>query len=240
MQWTDPGIVLSARRHGESAAIVELLTEAHGRHAGLVRGGAGKRLAAVLQPGNRVSATWRGRLPEHLGQLSLEPAGATAAGLLDAAGPLAGLASAVALLRVALPEREPHPRLFAAFGDLAAALAADADWPMAYVRFELLLLAELGFGLDLTRCAATGSTEDLTHVSPVSGRAVSAAAARAYRDRLLPLPAFLLGSQAASADAAAIADGLALTGHFLNRHALAPQARAEPAARRRFAARFSR
>ena len=240
MQWTDEGIVLAAHRHGETSAVVSLLTRQHGRHAGLVRGGGGKRLSGVLQPGNRVAAVWRGRLSEHLGQLGVELTGATAAPLLEAAGPLAALAAVTALLQTLLPEREPHPRLHAELAELLAALAGEAEWAAAYVRFELLLLAELGYGLDLARCAVTGGTDDLAYVSPATGRAVASGAAGAYRDRLLPLPGFLLGRQAAPAGPGEIAAGLALTGYFLKRHVLAPHQRVEPAARTRLLARFSR
>lgn len=215
--WIDDAILLSARRHGESSVIVALLTRAHGRHAGLVRGGAGKAARGVLQPGNRVHATWTARLEEHLGHLTCDLLTAHAAAVLDDPGRLAALSAACAVTEAAVPEREPVPGLFAAWEALLAGLGGD-DWAGAYVRWELALLADLGYGLDLSRCAATGVSSDLVYVSPKSGCAVSAAAGAPYRDKLLPLPAFLLnGAPALPAEAAA---GLRLTGYFLRRHAL--------------------
>ena len=256
MDWTDEGIVLSARRHGEAAAIASLLTRAHGRHAGLVHGGWGKRGRALLQPGNAVHARWRARLSEHLGTFTLEPILTSAARLFNEPLRLAALASACALADAALPERERHPAVHDALVELLAALAQDAPgWPETYVRWEVRLLADLGFGLDLKRCAATGTEADLAFVSPRTGRAVSTAAAGPWRERLLPLPAFLAGAEGQSAAGAratpgskspgarahiteieSIAEGLALTAHFLERHVFAPHGRTLPAARRRLAA----
>jgi DNA repair protein RecO (recombination protein O) len=224
IEWSDEGIVLSARRHGESAAIVSLLTRGHGRHVGLVRGGAGRRARGLYEPGNRVTAAWRARLAEHLGHYACELAESRAALLLDDAARLAGLAAATALVDAALPEREPHARLFEGLDGFIARLCDGAGWPAAYVRFELDLLADLGFGLDLARCAVTGSADDLTYVSPKSGRAVSAAAAAPYRDRLLPLPRFLTSSATDTAvPSADILAGLRLTGFFLEQHAFSHQ-----------------
>jgi DNA repair protein RecO (recombination protein O) len=227
IEWTDDAIVLSARRHGESAAIVSLLTRAHGRHAGLVPGGAGRRARGVYEPGNRVSASWRARLSEHLGHYACELAESRAAGLLDDALRLAGLSAATALVDAALPEREPHARLFDSLDGLIARLCVaplGAAWAAYYVRFELDLLAELGFGLDLGRCAATGRSDDLAFVSPKTGRAVSAAAAAPYRDRLLPLPVFLThGADAAAVPVEILLSGFRLTGFFLDRHVFAHQ-----------------
>jgi DNA repair protein RecO (recombination protein O) len=237
MEWTDRGFVLSARRHGESAVIVQLLTEAHGRHAGLVRGGAGTRARGVYQPGNLVSARWRARLAEHLGSLACELDAGHAARFLDQPGRLAALSAAASLVEAALPERLAYPAIFAGFAALIDALGGDG-WAAETVRFELALLAALGYGLDLGACAATGAREGLAFVSPKSGRAVSAAAGAPYRDRLLSLPAFLLGD-ALAADAAAIAAGFALTGYFLEQHVFAPQGGRLPAARRRLAAQFA-
>lgn len=236
MDWTDEGIVLSARRHGEAAAIASLLTRAHGRHAGLVRGGWGKRGRALLQPGNAVHARWRARLSEHLGAFVVEPGRMAAARLFNDPLRLAALASACALADAALPEREPHPAVYAALVELLASLTQETpDWPESYVRWEVRLLADLGFGLDLARCAATGTEADLAFVSPKTGRAVSAGAAGPWRDRLLPLPAFLAGeSEATGADT--VAQGLTLTAHFLEQHVFAPHGRELPAARRRLAA----
>jgi DNA repair protein RecO (recombination protein O) len=228
IEWVDNAIVLSARRHGETAAIVSLLTRAHGRHAGLVHGGAGRRARGVYEPGNRVAASWRARLSEHLGHFACELVASRAAALLDDAPRLAALTAATALVDAALPEREPHVRLFDSLDRLIARLcgtAADLAWPGQYVRFELDLLADLGFGLDLSRCAATGREEDLAYVSPKTGRAVSAAAAEPYRDRLLPLPGFLTSRDdaAAAAGGDGILTGLRLTGFFLDQHVFAHQ-----------------
>ncbi len=230
MQWSDEGFVLSVRRHGETSAIVNLLTRNHGRHVGLVRGGASSRQRGTLQPGNLVAATWRARLEEHLGGFTIEPIRALAAGLLDRPGPLAALISVCALVEASLPEREEHPQLFEDMSSLMASLEG-ADWRVAYARWELSLLAEVGFGLDLSACAATGVNDNLTYVSPKSVRAVSASAGEPYRDRLLPLPRFLLGD--AAADPEDLAAGLHLTGYFIERHILAPHGRPMPDARAR-------
>ena len=232
MDWSDHGIVLSARKHGESAAIVTLLTGLHGRHAGLVRGGAGRRARGVYQPGNRVDATWRARLAEHLGTYSCELSRAHAADHLHHPLRLLALAAACAILDAGLPEREPHPVLFERLDALLEGLGADG-WAADYVRWEVLLLSELGFGLDLSACAATGATDDLIYVSPRTGRAVSQAAGAPYRDRLLALPSFLAGQIGAPPGASDIYDGLKLTGHFLDAHVFAPDDRALPAVRTR-------
>ena len=239
MRWSDEGFVLSARRLGESGAVVHLLTRERGRHAGLVRGGAGRRLSAVLQPGNEVRAEWRGRLEDQLGTLSVEPARARAAALMGDPARLAALAAACAVAEAVLPEREAHPAVYEGLAALLDALDGSPAWAAGYVRWELALLAELGYGLDLARCAATGTAEDLAYVSPRSGQAVSRAAAEPWRDRLLPLPAFLLGAQA-GAEAADLRDGLALTGFFLERRVLAPHGKAEPKARTRLIELMSR
>lgn len=224
MDWRDDGFVLATRRHGESAMIVELLTREHGRHAGLVRGGQSPRRRALLQPGNAVSAFWRGRLAEHLGTLDCELTEAHAARLLDDPDRLAALNSAVALLVAAVPEREPHADLFASFAVLLAAITpaqrSPADWAQTYVAWECNLLAALGFGLDLERCAASGTNQDLAYVSPRSGRAVSREAGQPYHDRLLLLPAFLWRDSPAGPDD--IVTGLILTRHFLLHHVLEP------------------
>jgi DNA repair protein RecO (recombination protein O) len=236
MQWSDAGFVVGSRWHGESGLIVELLTREHGRHLGLVRGGQPPRLRAVLQPGNEVAATWRGRLAEHLGTIACELVCPHAARLLADAERLAGLASAAALVSVTLPEREPHADVFAAFASLLDALDSSDDWPAHYVGWELALLAALGFGLDLSRCAVTGASNGLAYVSPRTGRAVSRQAGQPYHDKLLSLPEFL--SRETPADTGQIAAGLRLTGYFLERHVLRPQDRSLPAARARLAARF--
>lgn len=249
IEWTDVGIVLASRRHGENAAIVSLLTQSHGRQVGLVPGGAGRRARGLYEPGNRVQATWRARLSEHLGHFACELLESRAARLLDDATRLAALTSAAAVLEAALPEREPHRRLYDRLDGLVENLCdavADRSWPALYVRFELELLAELGFGLDLSRCAATGQCDDLAYVSPKTGRAVSAAAGAPYRDRLLALPAFLRNDSVADlpVGAAEIQAGLALTGFFLDRHVLSHRAaqgagqRSLPAARERLVSRL--
>ncbi|HUN50408.1 MAG TPA: DNA repair protein RecO [Candidatus Sulfotelmatobacter sp.] len=241
MHWTDAGIVLAARKHGETSAVLSLLTRQHGRHAGLVRGGAGRRLKGVLQAGNELSVEWRGRLSEHLGTFAVELQAANAALLLDDALRLAGLAAACAMAEAALPEREPHGPLYDAFRVLLASLVAgDADWPRVYARWELGLLAELGFGLDLSHCAATGAVDDLTHVSPKTGRAVSAAAARPYADRLFRLPGFFINQGGGNDAAAELRDGFALTGFFLERYVFSPHRQKMPPARTRLVERFSR
>jgi DNA repair protein RecO (recombination protein O) len=237
MDWRDTGFVVTARRHGENGLIVELLTETHGRHAGLVRGGQSPKRRALLQPGNLVAASWRGRLPEHLGAFEIELLRAHAAGLLDDPDRLAALAAAAALIALALPEREPHSDVFQGFAALIDALDS-AAWPQRYVAWECALLAALGFGLDLGSCAATGVNDDLAYVSPRTGRAVSRSAGLPYHDKLLALPGFLWRD--AAADDADIAAGLALTAYFLHHHLLAPHGRALPEARGRLVERLRR
>lgn len=213
MDWRDEGILLAVRPHGESSAIIEVLTREHGRHAGLVYGGQGARMSPVLQPGAQLDLAWRARLAEHLGHFRVEPVRARAAIMSDRAA-LAALNTVGALAVAFLPEREPDPALYRETLGLADALAARAwDWPASYASWEVSLLAALGFGLDLARCAATGTTEDLVYVSPRSGRAVSRAAGAAWADRLLPLPAFLIGRDRTGI--AAVRDALATTGYFL-------------------------
>ena len=231
MQWSDDGFVISSRKHGESAAIVTLLTREHGRHAGLVRGGAGRRQRGTLQIGNLVRAEWRARLAEHLGNYSCELITANAATLMEIKLPLLALGSAAGLLEHSLPERAPHPEVFEQFAGLIEALSGPG-WETLYVRWEIDLLADLGFGLDLSECAATGSNDGLVYVSPRTGRAVSAAAGEPYHDRLLTLPKFLLDHKI-SADASQILDGLKLTGHFFATHVFAPDGQKLPAARLR-------
>jgi DNA repair protein RecO (recombination protein O) len=213
MDWRDEGLLLSMRPHGESAAIIEVLTAAHGRHVGVVRGGASRKMAATLQPGTGLALEWRARLEGHIGSFTVETLRSRAHLLADRLA-LAGLMSACALLRMALPERESHPGLYPVTLALFDGLG-QAGWTSAYLRWELRLLEELGFGLDLTACAVTGATEALVFVSPKTGRAVSRAGAGDWADRLLPLPEGLSGSAALTA--AAVVEGLALTGHFLDR-----------------------
>lgn len=221
MEWHDEGVVLSVKRHGETSAIVELFTAEHGRYAGLVRGGTSRRLKPVLQPGNSVSVTWRARLPEHLGNFSLDIDRGRAGVLMDDPLSLAGLSGACAIVS-ALPEREVHHALYDAFVVLLDALEHPEIWPAVFVRFELGLLQELGFGLDLARCAVTGETGDLLYVSPRTGRAVSADAGAAYRDRLFHLPEFLISGRIIEASLEDVMNGFQLTGHFLERHLFGP------------------
>jgi DNA repair protein RecO (recombination protein O) len=235
MEWSDEGIVLSARAHGESAAIVEVLTRDHGRHLGLVRGGASRRAKPTLQPGNTIHLHWRARLEEQLGAFTAEPLRARAGELLEDRASLIGLNAFSSMSSAALPEREPHAPVFEVAEILLDAMRDDtvSHWSPLYVRWEAGLLEALGFGLDLTRCAATGVLDDLIYVSPRTGRAVSAAAGAQYKERLFALPAFLLGNQNAEPTAADIAAGLRLTGHFLYERVLAPHNREMPQARYR-------
>lgn len=256
MDWTDEAIVLAVRAHGEGAAIVHLLTRDHGRHAGLVHGGAGRSKRATVEIGNRVHAVWRARLAEHLGTLALEATHHYAAALLDDGARLAAMASACAVADGALPEREPHPALYTGTCALLDLLenAPDEIWPAAYIRWELGLLAELGYGLDLRHCAVTGTGDDLVWVSPRTGRAVSRSAGEPYRDKLLALPVFLGGAPAIDGptddvddvddaddadDAGEIAAGLALAGHFLAAQVFAPFNRPPPPARDRLVSRLT-
>ncbi|WP_374643278.1 DNA repair protein RecO [Tabrizicola sp.] len=212
MDWRDQGILLSMRPHGETSAIIEVLTAAHGRHMGVVRGGASRRMAAALQPGTGLMLDWRARLHEQLGAFTVEPLQSRAHLLGDRLA-LAGLLSVCALLHVALPEREPHPRLWTATRGVMDLLGREG-WTSAYLRWELLLLDELGFGLDLGACAVTGATEGLAYVSPRTGRAVTREGAGDWAERLLPLPEGLAGE--AALPPGAVAQGLRLTGHFLD------------------------
>ena len=230
MEFEDDAFVLAARPHGETGAIVELLTRGHGRFVAHVAGGASRRMRPALQPGARVLARYRARVAEQLGSARIEAAGEGPSALFDQPLALAGLSAAAAVAAGALPEREPHHGAFEAFEALAAVLGDDEIWPAVYVRFEAGLLQALGFGLDLSRCAATGATDDLVYVSPKSGRAVSRAAGAAYADRLLRLPPFLLAAQA-GLSRGDIGDGLALTGHFLESFVFAAMNRPLPPAR---------
>jgi DNA repair protein RecO (recombination protein O) len=227
MQWTDEGIVLGIKRHGEANAILEVLTCGHGRHLGLVRGGAGSRMRPVLQPGNRVSSTWRARLDEHLGHYVVEGLDARAASFLLVPHALFGVTHLAALCRL-LPERDPHPQIHDMLDEVLDGLLDPRRAAPSVARFELQLLAELGFGLDLASCAATGGETDLVYVSPKSGRAVSRQAGEPWKDKLLPLPAFLCEGYAGESslrDVAPrdVADAFALTGFFLVRHVLEPR-----------------
>jgi DNA repair protein RecO (recombination protein O) len=240
MQWTDEGIILGTRRHGETSLIVELMTVGHGRHLGLVRGGRSRTRQPTLQPGNSVSAIWRARLDEHLGHYTLEPTRQRAAALIDSAAGLYAFQTLAALLRL-LPERDPHPELYASLDTIADRLSAPLAGGELVARFELQLLDDLGFGLDLEECAATGANEHLAYVSPRSGRAVSVSAGEPYRDRLLRLPAFLVepehGSVARPED---IVAAFRLTGYFLARHVYEPRDLEMPDSRARLIALIER
>jgi len=225
MEWRDEGVILSVRRHGETSAIAEVLTAQHGRSLGLVRGGRSRSQRPVLQPGNVVQVTWRARLEDHLGHFTLEALSLKAGAILDEPFRLAGLTTLAGLAQV-LPEREPHARIYEAFRIVLDAIDQDEVWPALLVRWELGLLDELGFGIDLSSCAASGASEDLIYVSPKSGRAVSRAAGHPYRDRLLALPGFMTANVPASAGD--ILDGLKLTGYFLDRHVFGPRGIAAP------------
>ena len=239
MQWSDEGIVLGVRRHGEANAILELMTRAHGRHLGLVRGGAGSRLRAVLQPGNRIIATWRARLDEHLGHYVVEGLDSRAASFLPVPHALYGMIHLAALCRL-LPERDPHPHIHAALEEVLSSLLDLRRARVSVVGFELLLLAELGFGLDLATCAASGREDDLVYVSPKSGRAVSRQAGEPWKDKLLALPAFLCGTSADDPSPQDVADGFVLTGFFLLRHVLEPRGLGFADARANFIAALQR
>ena len=233
MEWSDDAIVLSVRPHGETSAILEVLTRSHGRHLGLVRGGASRRLRPALLSGKAVRVGWRARLNEHLGNFTVELVKARAGEMLDSREALAGLNAFCAVVSATMPERETHQEVFEAGTILLDAMQQDgfSHWGALYVRFEVGLLEALGFGLDLSRCAATGVVDNLVYVSPRTGRAVSLAAGDPYRDRLFALPNFLLGAQNATSGKAEVAAGLRLTGHFLLERLLHPHGREMPSPR---------
>jgi DNA repair protein RecO (recombination protein O) len=238
MEWIDEGIVLGVKRHGETSIILELMTRAHGRHLGLVRGGSGPRLRGILQAGNTVRATWRARLDEHLGLYLVEAANLRAAGFLDKAHALHGVTHLAALCRL-LAEREPHTAIYEALQSILDRLEDPQAVAPMIARFELDFLAELGFGLDLAACAATGAKDELVFVSPRSGRAVSRAAGEPYRDKLMRLPLFLRqdGAPPSPDD---LLDAFTLTGFFLDRHAFAPRGLSLPQARAQFVSALTR
>ena len=225
MEWRDHGILLSMRRHGESSAIIDVFTEEHGRHAGVVRGGASRRMAPVLQPGAQLDVTWRARLEDHLGSYHAEPLRSRAAAALSGRLALAGLNAVTALLAFCLPEREPHPDLYVRSERLLDLLEHEDLWPLAYLQWELALLEETGFGLDLSACAVTGRLAGLAFVSPKTGRAVSREGAGEWADRLLPLPPVLLGQ--GDAGDTEILQALRTTGYFMETH-LAPSLGSHP------------
>lgn len=222
MEWTDEALVIGTRRHGEANAVLDLMTRERGRHTGLVRGGRGRRLAATLQPGNTVRATWRARLDEHLGLYTVELVEARAARLIATALGVHGVQTVAAHLRL-LPERDPHAELLDAAFVLLDHLEEAEVAGALMARFELAVLEALGFGLDLGACALTGATADLAYVSPKTGRAASREAGAPYADRLLALPAFLLGEAASGPTAEDVRAALRLTGHFLVHHVVEPR-----------------
>jgi DNA repair protein RecO (recombination protein O) len=235
MEWRDEGIILGARKHGETSVILEAMTRAHGRHLGLVRGGRSRKQQPLLQAGNRVDLIWRARLDEHLGTFQAEPLELNAARLFDSAVAVYGLQTLAAHLRL-LPERDPHAGLYEMLGLMIEHLDDPEMAGELVVRFELLVLDELGFGLDLTQCAATGARSDMAYVSPKTGRAVSRAAGAPWASRMLALPAFLLGDSGLPADRAAIEDAFRLTGFFFSRHVYEPRGMDAPDARAGFLA----
>ena len=239
MEWRDQGILLSSRRHGESSAIIEVFTPTQGRHAGVVRGGTSRKIAPILQPGAQLDVTWRARLEDHIGAFSVEPVRSRAAVAMGDRRALAGLNAVTSLVAFCLPEREPHVPLYQRTEALLDLLGQGDVWPLAYLQWELSLLEELGYGLDLTRCAVTGATEGLAYVSPKSGRAVSTEGAGEWAERLLPLPDILRGVGAG--EDAQIAQAFRTTGYFLSAHLAADLGgKPLPQARARFVEAFSR
>lgn len=233
MQWSDEAIFLGARRHGETSVIAEMMTRERGRHLGLVRGGRSRTMQPVLQPGNHLEVTWRARLDEHLGEYRVEPLTLRAARLMESATAVYGVQALAALLRL-LPERDPHPHLFEMLGVILDNLEEPATAGELYIRFELAVLNDLGFGLDLNQCAATGAREGLVYVSPKSGRAVCRQAGEPWADKMLALPAFLAEGAAKAATGEGLADAFRLTAFFLNRHVYEPRGIEAGAAREGF------
>ncbi|SEH24291.1 DNA repair protein RecO [Rhizobium sp. NFR12] len=230
MQWQDEAIIIGVKRHGETSVIAELMTRERGRHLGIVRSGRSRSMQPVLQPGNRVEVVWRARLDEHLGEFKLEPLQLRAAKLMETATAVYGVQAMGALLRL-LPERDPHPHLFEALDIILDAMDDPSDAGELFVRFELAVLNDLGFGLDLSECAATGTRSDLVYVSPKSGRAVSRDAGAPYADRMLALPDFLGEGASRTADRDGMAAAFRLTGHFLSRHVYEPRGMTQSTAR---------
>lgn len=233
MEWQGDGLILNTRKHGESSAIIDVLTRDKGRHTGLVRGGRSRTMRPVLQAGNLVNVVWRARLEDHLGAFSVDPHRMIVAGIIDDVHRLAALTTITTLASL-LPEREPHPRIYEASLLLIEHLQDDAIWPAVLVKWEMGLLKELGFRLDLSKCAVCGDTVGLSHVSPRTGRAVCAREAEPWQDKLLALPAFVTGASSAPTRAE-VAQGLKLTGHFLARHIFEPRGVSAPEQRQRIA-----
>ena len=232
IEWRDEGVLLAVRKHGEHAVIIDVLTQSHGRHAGVVRGGAGRKQAPVLQPGAQLDLVWKARLEEHLGSFTVEPLRSRAAQVMTDPLALAGLSSTVGLLCFSLPEREIYPKLYTISVNLLDLMCVTDAWPLAYLQWEIQLLEMLGFGLDLSRCAVSGGIDDLTYISPKTGRAVAAHHAGEWKTRLLPLVPCMKGE--GNAENNEISEGLRTTGHFLEKW-LAPSLgdRPLPVARQR-------
>ena len=239
IEWRDEGALLKVRKHGETSVIIEVFTATHGRAAGIVRGGTSRKIAPILQPGAQLDVTWKARLEEHLGSFTVEPVRSRAAVVMSDRVALAGLNAVTAILAFALPEREDHPPLYKRSIQLLDLLGQGDVWPLAYLQWEMALLNELGFGLDLSSCAVTGSTENLTYVSPRTGRAVAQTAAGEWADRMLPLTPVMVGE--GDADVTDVITALSTTGHFLENH-LAPSLgdRTLPEARARLIDQFKR
>lgn len=239
MDWRGTGILLSVRRHGETSSIIDVFTQHKGRHAGVVRGGTSRKLAPILQPGAQLDVAWHARLEDHIGNYAVEPVRSRAALVMGDRLALAGLNAVTGLLSFCLPEREPLPALYRRSEQLLDLLGQNAVWPLAYLRWEVALLEEMGFGLDLSVCAATGTRDDLAFVSPKTGRAVSRSGAGDWAARLLPLPPVLRAE--GTAPDKEIAQALETTGYFLSVH-LAQELgnRPLPDARARFVAAFTR
>jgi len=235
MEWRDDGLILGRRDHGETSVILEAMTRAHGRYFGLVRSGRSQRLRPILQPGTQAEFVWRARLDEHLGTFAIEPVKSRTACMMASAEALHAICLVAALLRLAA-ERDPHPELYEGAARIAGHIERPEMLPPLLVHFEAEILAQMGFGLDLSRCAATGATEGLIYVSPKTGRAVSEAAGEPYKLRLLPLPAFLLHRGAENPSPSDIRDGFKLTGFFLMRDLFEPRGAALPEARRAYLA----
>jgi DNA repair protein RecO (recombination protein O) len=239
MEWRGTGILLAVRRHGENSAIIEVFTETHGRHAGVVRGGAGRRMGPILQPGAQLDVAWRARLEDHLGSYTVEPLRSRTVAAMSDRLMLTGLNTVTSLLSFCLPEREIYPALYRRTEQLLDLLDHPDVWPLAYLRWELALLEEMGFGLQLDQCAVSGATDNLIYVSPRTGRAVSGDAAGDWVDRMLPLPSVLRGI--GLGPDAEVFEGLKTTGHFLQSYMAATLAgRPLPEARARFLDAFSR
>lgn len=233
MEWRDEGLIIGLRRHGETSLIVELMTRVHGRHLGILKGGRSRRMQPLMQQGNSVDAVWRARLEEHLGLWQMDVTEARASTIMDSGLALSGIGLVAELLRL-LPERDPHAGLY----EMALAIAGHLDQPLLagelMVRFELAVLSELGFGIDLLECAATGRKDDLIYVSPKSARAVNREAGLPYHGKLLPLPSFLLAEPGSAGGLEEVRAGFELTGYFLNREVYLARGMHAPDCRRAF------